>query len=93
MENFSDIIKAAASKAEKFGTRKAYIASVYDNMPARYRECTSLEHFKKVLRIMMRSGSVFLLRGDLVGAMNREMLDRSEIQGQDGCECYHFVEV
>ncbi len=86
--SFGDAVRDAADKAEAFGERKAFVSSVYDNLPANVKPAT-LEDFKTKLFEAHRSGDVVLARADLVAAMDQGKVAASEIKA-NGAD-FHFV--
>lgn len=84
------IINRNARHAEKFGTRKAYIASVFSELPAAY-QAKGLDSFKSDLAELNRAGLVALCRGDLVKAMDGNLLRASEMTHLNAT--FHFIEI
>jgi hypothetical protein len=87
-----DPVSAVRRTAEEMGSDgrfydKVYIAAIWDAIGDQLG--MSLPEFKRWLLEQNRRGSLALARGDLVGAMNRQMLSRSEIQ--DRGATFHFV--
>lgn len=73
-----------------FGDDKLFISSVYFEGEGGFSEDMSLDMFKKELLQAHRSGLVVISRGDLVEAMDPELVERSEIRDPVGGE-YHFI--
>lgn len=70
----------------RFGP-KVYIAAIWDAVGDQIG--MSLPEFKRWLIEQNRRGTLVLARGDLVGAMDRQLLARSEIQ--DRGAVFNFV--
>jgi hypothetical protein len=66
---------------------KVYIAAIWDAIGSQLG--MSLPEFKRWLLEQNRRGTLLLARADLMGAMNRQMVTRSEIQ--DRGSTFHFV--
>jgi len=87
-----DPVAVVRRTAEEMGTEgrfgnKVYIAAIWD--VAGDQLGMSLPEFKRWLVEQNRRGTLVIARGDLVGAMNRPLLARSEIQ--DRGATFHFV--
>jgi hypothetical protein len=87
-----DPVAVVRRTAEEMGSDgrfygKVYIAAIWDAVGDQLG--MSLAEFKRWLLEQNRRGALVLARGDLVGAMNRQMLARSEIQ--DRGATFHFV--
>lgn len=81
---------AAATSTKRFGGNKAFIASVFDT----YRRADGEENwteFGKQLIAPHLNGRLRLARADLVPAMQRELVDRSQLTYENAT--FHFVEV
>lgn len=80
---------AASPNVKRFHDR-AYIASVFDHMPADSRgKLRSLDQFKSILLELHRKGLLRLTRADLVAAMDRDLVERSEARYHGAT--FHFV--
>lgn len=66
---------------------KVYIAAIWDAVGDQLG--MSLPEFKKWLLEQLRRGTILLARGDLIGAMNPDLVARSEIR--DKGATFHFV--
>jgi hypothetical protein len=66
---------------------KVFIGAIWD--AAGDQLGMSLPEFKRWLVEQNRRGTLVLARGDLIGAMDRQLLARSEIQ--DRGATFHFV--
>jgi hypothetical protein len=89
MEDPVALVRRTASEMDsegRFGD-KVYIAALWDAVGARLG--MSLPDFKRWLIEQNRLGKLTLTRADLVGAMNRELLARSEIK--DRGAIFNFV--
>ena len=87
-----DPVAVVRRTAEEMGSggrfhSKVYIAAIWD--AAADQLGMSLPEFKRWLIEQNRRGTLLLARGDLVGAMDRQLLARSEIQ--DRGATFHFV--
>lgn len=78
---------AARPETEKFHDDRAYIASVWDHMPA--TTIPSLAAFKSKLIELHRLALLTITRADLVGAMNRDLVHESETRFQHAT--FHFI--
>lgn len=81
-------IQDAGARAAKFGDRKAYVSSLYENLDPAIKPAT-LDEFKAQLLAAHKRGEVTLSRGDLVAAMDADMLAASRIDA-NGAE-FNFV--
>jgi hypothetical protein len=79
---------ARAPDVERFHDR-AFIASIYDHLERAGVIDISLDHFKRQLVQLHRAGLLRLTRADLVGAMDPDLVERSEAKYQDAT--FHFV--
>ena len=84
---FADRVRdlARATTTGVFGDRKVFIASVWDAAGW----TMTFDEFKTALVAAHRNGEVVLARADLVGAMDPELVARSETRW-DGAS-YHFI--
>lgn len=91
-ESFAEKVRRAAMdpKTIKFGDRKAFIASVYDTYNSMF-EPMSRNDFDAALIQNHLDGDIRMARADLVPAMDRNLVDRSEIPYQNAT--FHFIEV
>lgn len=80
---FANQVHEAAAKAEKFGS-KAYLASVHRQMPG-----ISWEEFSARVVAAHQNGELELSRADLTPALNRVLLDLSEVAHENAR--FHFV--
>jgi hypothetical protein len=71
----------------RFGFEKVFIAAIWDEVGSRLG--MSLPEFKRWLIEQNRRSALTLARADLIGAMNPQMVARSEIQ--DHGATFHFV--
>jgi hypothetical protein len=85
--SFADDVYAAAENAAKFGPDKAFISSIYKNMPEATRG--TLDEFKTKLLKAQRDGDLIMTRADLVAAMDRKVVADSTIRDM-GAE-FQFV--
>lgn len=96
LDAFAAAVRSAAARAAQmpgatFGTRKVFIAPVWDAIrdePA--ATGLDLAGFKRRLLDAHRAGLVSLARADLVGAMDPDMVTRSE--ARDAFSSYNFIE-
>ncbi len=91
---FSPAVAAAAAAvpaAGRFGDRKVFIFAAWQALVAEpaWREL-SLADFKAGLLTALRDGGVVLARADLVGAMNAQLVERSELESSAGAT-FHFI--
>lgn len=71
----------------RFGPEKVFIAAIWDEIGGQLG--MSLPEFKRWLLDQNRRGTLILARADVIGAMNPQMVARSEIQ--DRGSTFHFV--
>lgn len=84
-----DVLTVAGS-AERFGDRKVFISSVWDQLRRRPRWAgLALADFKAQLVAAHRSGELVLARADLVAAMDPALVAASETLA-DGAS-FHFI--
>jgi hypothetical protein len=84
------ILRVAASPSVTRFHDRAYIASVFEHMPADSKgKLRSLDQFKATLLELHRKGLLRLTRADLVAAMNRDLVERSEARYHGAT--FHFV--
>lgn len=89
-----DVRAALASIAEgdpgSYGAHKVFIVAAWEALRrhAAWREL-SLEDFKARLLVANRDGEVVLARADLIGAMDPQLVQRSEIDA--GGATFHFL--
>lgn len=84
---FASVVQDAAARAQAFGDRKAFISSVYEQMPAATRG--SLDDFKRQLLEAHQRGELVLERADMVAAMDPALVSASELR--TGAADFHFV--
>lgn len=86
----SQDVADADPNVERYG-RFSFIYSVWLNMPSNK---PSLSEFKKMLMMANNQGKIKLVRADMVGDMDPEMVERSETQailnGRPVAE-WHFI--
>ncbi len=89
---FAEQVLAAASdpRTKRFGDNKAFIASVFDSYK-RQHDGESFREFGSRLVEAHLEGALRLARADLVPAMDRELVDRSELNYENAT--FHFLEV
>lgn len=94
LEEFADIVQDTAdnirSAPGRFGTRKVFIAAVWDVLRKSRRLTVSRQRFDDMLVQANREDLLALHRADLVPAMPPDMVKRSEISY--GVATFHFVE-
>lgn len=81
---------AVAPETARFGDKKAFIASVFDTYSRRtgHADWAAFQHG---LLEAHRAGQLRLARADLIPAMDRTLVDRSELSYQNAT--FHFVEL
>lgn len=89
LRDFSQAVRSAAFSpdVQRFGPNKAFIASVFDSMPAE----SDLSAFKRRLIAAHRAGLLRLRAANLVDAMDPDLVRRSESVFMNSH--FHFVEV
>ncbi len=89
-ERWLDLVREAVREipdAGRYGDEKVFIAAIYDWISS--RTDMSMADFKRWLIDQNRQGNLFLARADLVGAMDPDMVRRSEIESLGAT--FHFV--
>jgi len=71
----------------RFGFDKVYVAAIWDKVGGRLG--VDLPTFKRWLIEQNRQGRLLLARADLIGAMDRQLVSRSEIN--DRGATFHFI--
>lgn len=91
-DSFAERALAAAAdpRTERFGDNKAFIASVFETYKRRNNKA-SFEEFGSALVKAHLDGALRLARADLVPAMDRELVGRSELTYENAT--FHFLEV
>lgn len=89
-KTFAEAIELAGQRAARFGDRKAFISSVYENMDPKFRG-DSLDDFKDKLFQAHKKGDISLARADLVQAMDPGLVTPSRLD-KDGAT-FHFINV
>lgn len=88
-KTFAEEVADATDRAQKFGQHKAFISSVYDNMPSSTRG--SFEEFRNKLLAANKEAELSLSRADLVAAMDKKLVSDSLVS--DGGAEFHFVNI
>jgi hypothetical protein len=93
IEDFARAVNRAARArgVKRFHDDRAYISSVYQYMARRGELGGSVDRFKRRLVEAHQAGLLRITRADLVGAMDRKEVDRSEIQYLNST--FHFVAI
>ena len=92
LDDFVHHLKAAyaAEETVKFGAQKAFIASVFDTI-CNTAGIDDWPHFREQLLRAHKAGHIRLSRADLVPALDRDLVQRSEIRYQNAT--FHFMEL
>jgi len=91
-EEFAErvLMAAADPRTKRFGDNKAFIASVFDTYRRKHDGESFADFGSRLVRAHLE-GALRLARADLVPAMDRDLVDRSELTYENAT--FHFLEV